>query len=129
MARETKAQKEARLAEAREAAALRLRDTSEMKTLNDSMMKYLESACELGLELRVSNSKFVVINHCCPDGTYDEWSFPKVLETYVDRQDFLFFVDHVEILLLAKAEAERKASLRRSALDKLTAEEKEALGF
>lgn len=118
MARETKAQKEAR--QTLETQILRTAQTAEA---NENLMSLFERANKVGFDLFVSDGKFVMKRNY----NYEEWVLPRVLE-YSDLQVFYSLESAVEMREEEIAESERRNSLYNSAIGKLTKEEREVLG-
>ena len=123
MARETKAEREAR--EERERVEYRAQQLAEWPA---RMMKNFERASNHSMELYVFNGMFQVSwNDSYGDRTtlefnltpnnYDDWSAMEDLEWALDKAD------------REREESQRKAALRQSALSKLTKEEREELGL
>jgi len=117
MARETKAERLAREAQAREAA-----QAERAATYPARLMAALERLNKLGGEVRVRNGKF--------DATLNDEGFILAVEYNDVSVEVLYDLEFVLNCEEEKvAEAERKAVLRRSALNKLTEEERELLGL
>ena len=121
MARETRAEREARLALERAA-----HEAEMSASYPGRLMAMLERAVKVNYELTVKDSKFRLEDR---DDRRD-----RVVEltlTYsAANQEALHELDwRVEMKEEAQREAERRAALRRNALSKLTAEEREELGL
>ena len=121
MARETRAQREARL-EAEQA----LRVEVAKATYTQRMMAVLTRAVKENFELEVKNMLFKVEDRddrrSSPYMLYPEWTTVSDMALY----DLELAVEFKEE---ARAESERRANLRTTALNKLTEEEREALGL
>lgn len=119
MARETKAQREAR--EATEAAARRHQETHEYFP---KLMEVLERATKNDMELSVVSGHF----HVRRPGEGDAWAFPT---EHTDVASNLLWELNYELDLREeeKREEERRYLVRVQALAKLTKEEKELLGL
>jgi hypothetical protein len=121
MARETKAQREARL-EAETAAFTAVRKAS----YNERMMAVLERAVRENFELTVKGNQFLVADRderrASPFFVYSEWTVVSDMALYELEVS-------VELKEEARAEREQKAQARAAALSKLSAEERELLGL
>jgi len=121
MARETKAQREARLE-----AELQARLSVAKATYVERMMAVLERAVRENFELGVKNAKFVVANRderrVSPYVVQPAWSETADMDLYSLELS-------VELKEEARAKREHVSKLRASALAKLTAEERELLGL
>ena len=121
MARETKAQREARL-EAEQA----LRVEVAKSTYTQRMMAVLTRAVKENFELEVKNMLFKVEDRddrrSSPYMLYPEW-------TTVSDMALYDLELAVELKEEARAESERLSALRRQAFLKLTEEEQNALGL
>ena len=121
MARETRAQREAREEAEREAYEAEL-----ARTYPQRLMAMLERAANQNFELTVSNGRFVLEDR---DDRRDR-TVELSLEYNRENQEALHELDwRVELKEERAREAERRAELRRAALSKLTAEEREELGL
>jgi hypothetical protein len=121
MARETKAQRDARY-DAERDARLAVAKASYPQRL----MAVLERATKMNFELSVMNAEFRVEDR--DDRRADMYLLPYEFSTKAD--DTLQSLEwEVESKEEARAEYERKANLRATALSKLTAEEREALSL
>jgi hypothetical protein len=121
MARETKAQREARL-EVETAAMTAVAQA----TYTERMMAVLERAVKENFELAVSNGKFVVEDRdnrrADTFRVYPEW-------TVVSDAALYDLEVSVELKEEARAEREQRANVRATALAKLTTEERAELGL
>jgi len=121
MAKETKAQREARL-EAETAAMTAVAKA----TYTERMMAVLERALNENFELNVSNGLFVVEDR---DSRGDAPHFVNPMWTETADMDLYSLEVEVELKEEASAELVRKAQVRGKALAKLTEEERELLGL
>lgn len=121
MARETKAQREARLEAERQAQMAFAKDT-----YTERMMAALERAVKENFELSVSNGQFVVEDR---DDRYRNAFFLQPAWSETADMDLYSLEVSVELKEEASAELVRKAQVRGKALAKLTAEEREELGL
>lgn len=123
MARETKAQREQRLAEERAKEQAYREDTYQPR-----LMLALRRASALGYSLSVQEPQEFVVNpndrefwlkQARMSLAYDDESYRHLqeLECYLDEKEE------------EKREQERKAQLRKTAIEKLTEEEREVLGL
>jgi len=121
MARETKAQREARLELAHEGRLAMAR-----ATYTERMMAVLERAVKENFELTVRSGKFVVEDRderrASPYVVQPVWSETADMDLYSLEVS-------VELKEEARAESERLSALRRQAFLKLTEEEQNALGL
>ena len=121
MARETKAQREARL-EAETAAMTAVAKAS----YTERMMAVLERAVRENFELTVKGNQFLVADRderrASPFFVYAEWTVVSDMALYELEVS-------VELKEEASAELVRKAQVRGKALAKLTEEERELLGL
>jgi hypothetical protein len=121
MARETKAQREARL-EVETAAMTAVAQA----TYSERLMAVLERAVKENFELAVSNGKFVVEDRdnrrADTFRVYPEWTVVSDMALYELEVS-------VELKEEARAEREQRANVRATALAKLTAEERAELGL
>jgi hypothetical protein len=121
MARETKAQREARL-EAETAAMTAVAKAS----YNERMMAVLERAVRENFELTVKGNQFLVADRderrASPFFVYAEW-------TVVSDMALYELEVNVELKEEARAEREKRANVRATALAKLTTEERAELGL
>jgi hypothetical protein len=121
MARETKAQREARWDSERDAQLAISR-----ASYTERMMAVLERAVRENFELNVSNGKFVVEDRderrVSPYVVQPVWSETADMDLYSLEVS-------VELKEEERAERERRANLRTTALNKLSQEEREALGL
>jgi hypothetical protein len=121
MARETKAQRDARYDAERDA-----RLAVAKATYPQRLMAVLERATKMNFELSVMNSEFRVEDR--DDRRADMYLLPYEFSTKAD--DTLQSLEwEVESKEEARAEAERRATVRSAALNKLSAEEREVLGL
>ena len=121
MARETKAQRLER--EAAERAAY---EAEMAATYPQRLMEMLERATNQNFELEVKEGKFVLSDR---DDRYER-AVELTLEYSRENQEGLHELDwRVDMKEAAQREAERKAQVKRTALSKLTEEEREALGL
>jgi predicted nucleic acid-binding protein len=121
MARETKAQRDARL-EAERLARVEVAKA----TYTERMMAVFARATKMNFDLDVKDAKFVVHDR---DSNYREvYSVDPVWSELADS-DLYSLEMAVEFKEEVAAERERKANLRATALAKLTAEEREALSL
>jgi hypothetical protein len=121
MARETKAQREARLELAHEGRLAMAR-----ATYTERMMAVLERAVKENFELTVRSGKFVV------EDRDERRVSPYVVQpTWSETADMDLYSLEVSVELKEEASAElvRKAQVRGKALAKLTEEERELLGL
>jgi hypothetical protein len=121
MARETKAQREARLELAHEGRLAMAR-----ATYTERMMAVLERAVKENFELTVRSGKFVV------EDRDERRASPYVVQpTWSETADMDLYSLEVSVELKEEASAElvRKAQVRGKALAKLTEEERELLGL
>ena len=121
MARETKAQRVARL----EAEHLQ-RVEMARATYTERMMAVLERAVRENFELNVSNGQFVVEDR---DSRYRQAYNLQPTWTETADMDLYSLEVSVELKEEASAELVRKAQVRGKALAKLTEEERELLGL
>ena len=121
MAKETKAQRLER-----EEAERMARVEVAKATYTERLMVLLERATEENFELEVKNAQFAVTDR--NDRYRQAYNLPP---TWTETSDMDLFALEVSVELkeAERAEAERKANLRTTALTKLTAEEREALGL
>jgi hypothetical protein len=121
MARETVAQRNARMVAEREAELAVAK-----ATYLSRLMSVLERATKVNFELEVRDGVFVVEDRDARrDGTYRlpvEWS--QDADNTLDSLEF-----EVGYKEEAEREAERKAALKSAALSKLSVEEREVLGL
>ncbi len=121
MARETRAQREARWNAERDAQVAVAK-----ATYTERMMAVLERATKMNFELEVKAAKFVVSDR-------DERRFsPYVVQpawTETADMDLYSLEVSVEMKEEARAERERVLNLRQTALAKLTDEERKALSL
>jgi hypothetical protein len=121
MARETKAQREARLE-----LELQGRLAMARATYTERMMAVLERAVKENFELTVRSGKFVVEDRderrASPYVVQPVWSETADMDLYSLEVS-------VELKEEARAESERLSALRRQAFLKLTEEEQNALGL
>jgi hypothetical protein len=121
MARETKAQREARLE-----LELEGRLAMARATYTERMMAVLERAVKENFELTVRSGKFVVEDRderrVSPYVVQPVWSETADMDLYSLEVS-------VELKEEARAESERLSALRRQAFLKLTEEEQNALGL
>jgi hypothetical protein len=121
MARETKAQREARLELVQEGRLAMAR-----ATYTERMMAVLERAVKENFELTVRSGKFVVEDRderrASPYVVQPVWSETADMDLYSLEVS-------VELKEEARAESERLSALRRQAFLKLTEEEQNALGL
>jgi hypothetical protein len=121
MAKETKAQRDARFDAEREA-----RMEVAKATYTERMMAVFARATKMNFDLDVKDAKFVVHDR---DSNYREvYSVDPVWNVLADS-DLYSLEMAVEFKEEVAAERERKANLRASALAKLTVEDREALGL
>ncbi len=121
MARETKAQREARLE-----LELEGRLAMARATYTERMMAVLERAVKENFELTVRSGKFVV------EDRDERRASPYVVQpvwTETADMDLYSLEVSVELKEEARAEREQKAQARAAALSKLSAEERELLGL
>jgi hypothetical protein len=121
MARETKAQREARLELAHEGRLAMAR-----ATYTERMMAVLERAVKENFELTVRSGKFVV------EDRDERRASPYVVQpTWSETADMDLYSLEVSVELKEEASAElvRKAQVRGNALAKLTEEERQLLGL
>ena len=121
MARETKAQREARLE-----LELQGRLAMARATYTERMMAVLERAVKENFELTVRSGKFVV------EDRDERRASPYVVQpVWTDAADMDLYSLEVSVELKeeARAESERLSALRRQAFLKLTEEEQNALGL
>jgi hypothetical protein len=121
MARETKAQREARL-EAERQAQLAVAKF----TYTERMMSVLARATKENFELEVKDMLFKVEDR---DERRRDAYFLQPAWTETADMDLYSLEVAVELKEEARAESERRANLRTTALNKLTEEEREALGL
>jgi hypothetical protein len=117
MARETKAQREARVANEK-----LLREQECMNSYHQRLMTTLEAATKEGCDISVVEGMFVVTGW---NDTFElglEWNW----KNEYALSDLKFQVDRA---VDARAEAERWRQARANALQKLTVEERELLGL
>jgi hypothetical protein len=121
MARETKAQREARLE-----LELQGRLAMARATYTERMMAVLERAVKENFELTVKGNQFLVADrdnrHADTFRVYPEW-------TVVSDAALYDLEVSVELKEEARAEREQRANVRATALAKLTAEERAELGL
>ena len=121
MARETKAQREARLELVHEGRLAMSR-----ATYTERMMAVLERAVKENFELTVKGNQFLVADrddrHVSPFYVYAVWAETADMDLYSLEVS-------VELKEEARAEREQKALVRATALAKLTAEERAELGL
>jgi hypothetical protein len=121
MARETKAAREARMVAEREAQLAAMAGAYPAR-----LMALLERATKENFELTVKNGEFRVEDR--DDRRADAYLLPLEFTAYADST-----LDNLEWSVRekeeARAEAERRANLRVNALNKLSAEERKALGL
>lgn len=121
MARETRAERAAR--EAAERAAY---EAEMAASYPERLMAMLERATKVNFELEVREGKFVLEDR---DDRRDR-TVELTLTYSAENQEALHELDwRVDMKEEAQREAERRANLRRNALSKLTAEEREELGL
>ena len=121
MARETKAQREARWDSERDAQLAIAR-----ASYTERMMAVLERAVKENFELTVRSGKFVV------EDRDERRASPYVVQpVWTDAADIDLYSLEVSVELKEeeRAERERRANLRTTALNKLSQEEREALGL
>lgn len=119
MARETKAEKVLR--EARAAADLQLEEDDKYP---GKLMAALEFASREGWDIKVRDGNFLVRSDEDRDTVY-ALSYKREPLSH----DLCFLEGEVERVLAKKAEAQRKQDLRNSAREKLTDEERKAVGL
>ena len=121
MARETKAERLAREAQARAAEEQALKASYPHR-----LMFMLERATNQNYELLVRNGAFVLTDHDDPsDGTY-----ALSLESDSASEGTLRALDwRLDLKEEAEREARRRVEVRNAALSKLSAEEREVLGL
>lgn len=127
MARETKAERTARMARLR----TMLQQAQEAAEIPTKLMDVLERACKVNFEITVAGGKFVV------EDRDDRREFPaKMLPTFTEQsQEELDDLERrvwwkeEELREAQLREAQRKAELKSAALAKLSAEEREVLGL
>ena len=121
MARETKAQRDARLE-----AELQARLSVAKATYTERMMAVLARATKENFELEVKNGLFKVEDR---DERHRDAYFLKPTWSETADMDLYSLELSVELKEEARAEREQKALVRATALAKLTAEEREELGL
>lgn len=125
MARETKAQKQARMQH--EADQLRMKQVSEYSA---RLMSALEESAKFNFELTVKDGKFVVVDR---DRSRANWTTDAVELTMDWSDETQMQLENLEFRVgmkaMVAAEAERVRLLKQNALNKLTKEEREALGL
>lgn len=121
MAKETKAQREARLEAERQAQMVMAK-----ATYTDRLMAVLERAVKENFELEVRNSQFVVQDR---DDRRSTPFFLKPVYTNLNDMDLFGLEMAVDCKEEERWEREQKAQARTAALAKLTEEEKELLGL
>ena len=121
MARETKAERLAREAKARAAEEQALK-----ASYPERLMAALERATKYNYVLLVRNGAFELTNHDdSSDGTYD-----LSMEFDIDSEEALAeLVWRLDTREKAEREARRRNEIRKAALCKLSAEEKDVLGL
>ena len=124
MARETKAEKQARLQH--EAEQMHMKQVAEYSA---RLMSALEESAKFNFELTVKSGKFMVVDR---DRSRANWTdaFELTMDWSDESQMQLENLEfRVGMKAVVAAEAERVRLLKQNALNKLTKEEREALGM
>lgn len=125
MTRETKAERLAREAKARAAEEQALK-----ASYPERLMAMLERATNQNYELQVRNGAFVLIDPDARSGPYDLLPYELSLESDSASEGTLRELDwRLEAKEEAEREARRRVEVRKAALCKLSAEEKDVLGL
>lgn len=125
MAKETKAQRETR-----EQAEMEYFREVEVTTYLQRLMDVMERACKHNFDLTVKNGKFFLYDRDLPDYMDQEGLFWLASTHSVADNDILEKLEfRVSFKAKEKEEANRILQLKRSALAKLSKEERNALGM